>query len=94
MFAVPSCISFICARLRRPPSKPPPPLRVRESIGILELFIVAPVLEGPEMELFCRPVPKLLNTSAKPDGAVLASGVRGEPSGGGGIGLIIWIAKR
>jgi hypothetical protein len=41
------------------------------------------------METFCRPVPKLFNTSAKPDGAFLVSGVRGESSRGGGIGLVI-----
>jgi len=69
---------------------PPPLLRVLESVEKVEVFVAAAGLEGPEIELFCRPVPKLLNTSAKLDGAFLVSGVRGEPSWGGGMCFVVW----
>lgn len=57
-------------------------------------MLVVDLPEGPEIEPFCRPVPKFLSTSAKPDGVFLISGVRGEPSWGGGIYSVAGIGIR
>jgi hypothetical protein len=76
------CGSLVCVRLERPPCppKPPPLLLVLENDGCVGTLVAA-ALEGPDIEAFCRPVAKFLNTSAKLDGVFLVSGVCGGSFG-------------